>query len=157
MNMFEEAAAIMGTMRLCRVSQTEMARRLGVSQSYIANKLRLLKLDPETKERIVAAGLTERHARTLLRLDADERRTALDRICRSGLNVAETEALVDSVSQRKMPHLVGTAERHRRIDVFKDALRSSVATLASLGVDVRQSTSTHAGKTYITLSIDERQ
>ena len=156
MDMFEEATAILGTMRLCKLTQAEMADRLGVSQSYVANKLRLLKLDEKTRAQILASGLTERHARALLRLGTEERQQALSRICEDRLNVAQTEALVDCIRDVSLPKRVGIAEQHRRIDTFKDGVRSCVKTLAALGVDVHQSTSTHGGKTYITVAIDER-
>ena len=156
MDIFEEATAILGTMKLCRLTQAEMADRLGVSQSYVANKLRLLKLDEETRAQILTSGLTERHARALLRLGTEERHRALARICEDRLNVAETEALVDCICDVDLPKRVGTAEQHRRIDTFKDGVRSCVKNLASLGIEVHQSTSTHGGRTYITVAIDER-
>ncbi len=65
---FAEAAAFQ---RLCEqygMSRGEIARRLGLSTSAVANKLRLLQLSPEEQAALLAAGLTERHARALLRL-----------------------------------------------------------------------------------------
>ena len=45
MEMFDEARAMSGTLKLCNITQKELADRMGVSQSYVANKLRLLRLD----------------------------------------------------------------------------------------------------------------
>ncbi len=94
----EEASALARLIREHGLSQEEAARRLGRSQSAVANKLRLLRLSPATLTALREAGLTERHARALLRLETEEqRRTALERMRREGLSVAQTEALVDSL------------------------------------------------------------
>ena len=66
MDMFDEARAIKSTMQLCHLTQSELARQLGVSQSYVANKLRLLKLPEKVRRQILDCGLCERHARLLL-------------------------------------------------------------------------------------------
>ena len=155
MNMFEEAEAIRGTIALCHTTQTEMAKRLGVSQSYIANKLRLLRLGEKERARILEYGLTERHARSILRLSSEERIEALEEIHRRGLNVASTELMVDVRSNRTAPTRIGAAERGKCIDEFKDTLRRSVSTLRSVGVDAAQAVSRHGGKTYITVVIEE--
>lgn len=94
----EEAAALAQLIREHGLSQEEAARRLGRSQSSVANKLRLLRLSPAMLEAIREAGLSERHARALLRLETEEQRLrALERIRRDGLSVAQTEALVETL------------------------------------------------------------
>lgn len=97
LNMFEQAAAFSSLIRLYNLRQDEIAARLSVSQSYVANKLRLLRYLPEEREQILEAHLTERHARALLRLSGEDRLTALRRVMEAHLNVAETEALVESI------------------------------------------------------------
>ncbi|GHV32501.1 nucleoid occlusion protein [Clostridia bacterium] len=95
---FEEAEGIRRLIQLYGLSQEEAARKLGKSQSAVANKLRLLRLDKAAVEFIRHHGLTERHARALLRLtDADARRQTLDVILRGGLNVAQTEAYIEKL------------------------------------------------------------
>ena len=64
----EEAAAIARLISTYDMSQDEAAKRLGRSQSAVANKLRLLRLSSTCVELLREYGLTERHARTLLRL-----------------------------------------------------------------------------------------
>ena len=156
MNMFEEARAIRAMMEMCAMTQDGMAKKLGVSQSYVANKLRLLKLPCELEKRIVEGGLSERHARALLRLDDPEaRRTALDRICERRLNVAEAEALVDMLHDGQAPKRIGRATKLSRIDTFIDTVKQSLKTLSSLGIDAKESISYYGSKTYITISIDE--
>jgi len=97
LNMFEQAAAISSLIRLYSLTQDEIAARLAVSQSFVANKLRLLRYLPDEREMILTASLTERHARALLRLAGDDRLTALRRVIAEHLNVAETEAFVESL------------------------------------------------------------
>ncbi|MBQ8529302.1 MAG: hypothetical protein IJ459_06145 [Clostridia bacterium] len=156
MNMFDEARAIRAMMEMCAMTQDGMAKKLGVSQSYVANKLRLLKLPCEFEKRIVEGGLSERHARALLRLDDPEaRRTALDRICERRLNVAEAEALVDMLHDGQAPKRIGKATKLSRIDTFIDTVKQSLKTLSSLGIDAKESISYYGSKTYITISIDE--
>ena len=77
LNMFEEAAAIASLLKLSEMTQDQCARRLSVSQSYIANKLRLLRLSEDEKGLILENGLTERHGRALLRLTPGEERKAV--------------------------------------------------------------------------------
>ena len=88
---FEEAAAIAAYLRQSGVTQEEAAALLGRSPSALANKLRLLRLSPDCRSLLVENGLSERHARALLRLDdPEERLSALRHIIRAGLNVALT-------------------------------------------------------------------
>lgn len=78
------------------MTQDEIARRMGLSQSAIANKLRLLKLTPEERRIIVAGGLSERHARAFLRIsDPVMRLEVITKAQKESHNVASTEALVN--------------------------------------------------------------
>lgn len=96
MNMFEEAKALEGTIALCHITQEELSDKLGVSQSYIANKLRLLRFSEPMRRRILDGGLTERHARAILRLgDENLERVAIHRASEEKLTVAMTEDLVE--------------------------------------------------------------
>ena len=96
----EEAEGISQLIRLFGMSQEEAARRLGKSQSAIANKLRILRLPPDVLEQARAAGLSERHARALLRLDDPERqRMALDFIIDQRMTVAAAEEYIDKLSR----------------------------------------------------------
>lgn len=80
------------------LTQEELARKIGKSQSTIANKLRLLRLPPRVKRLIREYALSERHARALLHLsDEDSQIKAAKEICRKKLNVAQTEELIHSM------------------------------------------------------------
>ncbi len=98
MNCFETAEGIRELMDTYELTQCEAAQQLGYSQSAVANKLRLLRLPPEEREILLAAGLTERHARALLRLDVRQlRRHALERMVKEKLTVAQSERLVEDL------------------------------------------------------------
>lgn len=98
LNIFEEAAAIASLIELSGMTQEQCARRLAVSQSYIANKLRLLRFSKEERELLLKNGLTERHARTLLRLSEPEERLRVMKIfIERGMNVAAAEEYIESL------------------------------------------------------------
>lgn len=102
MNIFDEARALYGTIKMCELTQGQIAERLGVSQSYIANKLRLLKFSTAMQEKIAESGICERNARTLLRVKDEKMQThLLSQIVSKGLTVAQTEALVDTALEKE--------------------------------------------------------
>ena len=95
LHMFEQANALVNLLREWRITQEEAAKRLGISQSYLANKLRLLKLSPEEQNEILQYKLTERNARALLRVDDPAlREKILRQAGEKHLNVSQTEELV---------------------------------------------------------------
>ncbi len=102
LQMFEQANAIVNLLREWQITQEEAAKRLGMSQSYLANKIRLLKLSPEEQAEILEHGLTERHARALLKIDdMSLRQRVLRTVIEKKLNVAQTEDLVAAAAQKK--------------------------------------------------------
>ena len=156
MSMFDEAKSIATMMKMRNLTQGEVAKMLGVSQSYVANKLRLLKLDESMRERIIKADLSERHARAILKLkDNDDRKKALDKICERGLPVAESEALVDMLSRTEVPTVFGKAKVLSTIDAFIDSLKQSLAIIRSSGADAKSKINYENNKVYISICIDE--
>lgn len=98
LSIFEEAASIQSLLSLTGMTQEACAKKLTVSQSYVANKLRLLRLSPEEQELILANSLTERHSRALLRLDeGEERITVLKKIIEREMNVSQTESYIEDL------------------------------------------------------------
>lgn len=92
----EEAQGLSQLIQTFDLSQEEAARRVGKSQSAVANKLRLLKLPREILDRLKDSGLSERHARALLRLGSNsERQKVLEHVIKEELTVAKTEAYID--------------------------------------------------------------
>lgn len=99
----DEALALEQLISTYHLSQEEAARRIGKSQSAVANKLRLLKLSPQVLETLRSHGLTERHGRALLRLSPEQRGQVLDTIIQENLTVSKTEELVDQLLQPPPP------------------------------------------------------
>lgn len=94
----EEAQGIRRLLTLFGMNQEEAARRLGRSQPSVANKLRILRLPEDVLDGLITSELTERHARALLRLpDSKAQREALTYIAAHKLNVAQSEAYIDSL------------------------------------------------------------
>ena len=93
---FEEAAAIADYLKLSGSTQEAAAAELGRSASAVANKLRLLRLSADCRKALVENGLTERHARALLRLeDESERLSAIQAMVRRQMNVAQAEKYIE--------------------------------------------------------------
>lgn len=102
LDFLEEALALDKLLRTYCLSQDEVARRIGKSQSAVANKLRLLRLPPQLLARLREAGLSERHARALLRLENDHRlEQVAEHIITYKLTVAQTDQYVNSLLSAK--------------------------------------------------------
>ena len=136
LDFLEEALALDKLLRAYCLSQDEVARRIGKSQSAVANKLRLLRLPPQLLARLREAGLTERHARALLRLENDHRlEQAAEHIIAYKLTVAQTEQYVDSLLAKKL--------KPKRTYVIKDvrlflnSVNRGLSMMRSAGVDAR--------------------
>lgn len=98
LGMFEEARGINRLIRKYGITQEQAAIQLGKKQSTVANKLRLLRLSYDEQDWIVQAGLTERHARALLKIqNEDSRKEVLSHIIAENLNVKETEKYISSL------------------------------------------------------------
>ena len=104
LNYMEEALGYLKLAKEYHMTQEEIAKLMGKTQSAVANKLRILRLCNETKRILAEYGLTERHARTLLRLSNEEQQVQTARlIAVKGMNVRETEEYVEAllVKQQK--------------------------------------------------------
>lgn len=94
LSVVEEAEAYKKLLELGETTQSELAKSVGKSQSFIANKLRLLKLAPKVIERLREGKVTERHARAMLSLSDTEQEALVETIISQKLNVKQTEARV---------------------------------------------------------------
>jgi ParB family chromosome partitioning protein len=96
LNIFEQASSIASLIDIYNLTQEEVARQLSMSQSFVANKLRILRLTAPEREKILEYNLTERHARALLKIDSVEQRLRIIEYINSHqLNVATTENYID--------------------------------------------------------------
>ncbi len=103
LNYLEEAEGLQMLLFEYKMTQEELADKLGKTQSTIANKLRILKLPPEVKYSLIESGLTERHARALLKLKTTEDMVeVLKKIVAQDLNVRKTELLIEKYLEKKV-------------------------------------------------------
>jgi len=100
LDFIEEAMAYERLIEDFDLNQTQLAEKLGKSQSTIANKMRILKLPESVKQKIRESNLSERHARALLKIDDEDLLlSVVDKVIKKDLNVSETEKLVNSIAE----------------------------------------------------------
>lgn len=133
---FEESEALIHIMRMYAISQEELAARLGKAPSTISNKLRLLRLPEDVRLEITKAGLTERHARALLKLDNEAQiRRALSIIVERRLNVAESERLIDQMLQKGIKPRKAPLKLFKDVRLFVNTLNHAVDTMRRAGIE----------------------
>ncbi|GHU83020.1 nucleoid occlusion protein [Clostridia bacterium] len=138
----DEAEGYAAVLRDCRMTQEALAARIGGSQSAIANKVRLLRLEPSVREALRASDLSERHARELLRLPiAALQLDALGRAREEKLSVQQCEALVTSLlaalpekSMRKKRRVISLIRDHR---LYLNAIRDIVRQMQAAGLEAK--------------------
>ena len=134
---WEEAAAIARLISRYGLSQEEAARRLGRAQPTVANKLRLLRLPEDVRNLLRENGLTERHARALLRLqDPEVQRRAAGDMVRRQMNVAQAEAHVENLLQedRTEPPRRRPTYIIKDVRLFLNSVERGVRLMQSAGV-----------------------
>ena len=99
LNPIEEAQAYQQLEQMEQLPQKDLARKLGKSQSYVANKLRLLKLAQPVQQAIITGTISQRHGRALLNLSAKQQEEVLAKIIKRKLTVKATEKLVQQLQQ----------------------------------------------------------
>lgn len=144
LNCFEEALAIQTLINDFRLTQSEVAVQLGMANSTISNKLRLLKLSTDMQERIVSSNLTERHARALLRLPVELRDNVLDKIIADGLNLSQAEELIERIlnpvvyeepeTQPTVPNKPVRKAAIGDIKLFSNSLSKLLCTMQNAGI-----------------------
>ena len=156
----EEARGISNLIRMFDMSQEEAARRLGLSQSAVANKLRLLKLPPDILAALRDKGLTERHGRALLRLGTpEEQRAALAAICDQGLNVAQTDAYIDALLTAKKAEEKPARRRAfilKDVRVFLNTLTHSLDLMKQGGIAAGMKKQETEDELIVTISIPKK-
>jgi ParB family chromosome partitioning protein len=136
LDFFEEAVAIERLMTEHNLSQEEIGRKLGKAQSTLSNKLRLLRLPEEMRDRIVVASLTERHARALLTLpDNSARNRALDIIIERHLTVSESERLIKDILRRRKEPVKPPIKVFKDMRIFINTLNHAVDSIRRAGIE----------------------
>lgn len=136
LDFFEEAVAIERLMTEYGLSQEEISKKLGKAQSTLSNKLRLLRLPEELRDKISYAGLTERHARALLSLpDNSTRGRVLDIIIERHLTVSESERLINDVLRHKKAKKRPQMRTYKDMRIFINTLNHAVDVIRKAGIE----------------------
>ena len=139
LNFVEEATALAKLIETYHLSQEEAARRIGKSQSAVANKLRLLRLPQEVLTLLRKNGFTERHARALLRLPTPEaQKEGAELLVKEGWTVSRTERYVEEVLRDQAKEKkVRRPLFIRDVRFFLNTLDHSLTVMRSAGVDAK--------------------
>lgn len=140
LGMFEEARGINRLIRKYGITQEQAAIQLGKKQSTVANKLRLLRLSYDEQDWIIQAGLSERHARALLKIqNEDSRKEVLSHIIAENLNVKETEKYISSLlDNKKVQPLHNNVDKKivvKDVRIFVNTISRAVDTMRMSGID----------------------
>jgi ParB family chromosome partitioning protein len=137
----EEAESYNNLINEHNFTQEELARKIGKSQSTIANKIRLLRLPPMVKKILADNGLTERHARALLKLhDEQLQLKALKIIVSKGLNVKKSEEVIEKIINKYAEKSENKTENGKLTQAIKDirifvnTIKQAVDTMKQAGV-----------------------
>ncbi|AUG59110.1 nucleoid occlusion protein [Acetivibrio saccincola] len=144
LNYMEEAEGYNNLINDHGFTQEELARKIGKSQSTIANKIRLLKLPPLVKKILHDNNLTERHARALLKLhDEQLQLKVLKHVCEKGLNVKKTEDLVERAiekytrKQNEKKNKPQLTKAIKDIRIFVNTIKQAIELMRKSGVEAK--------------------
>jgi ParB family chromosome partitioning protein len=130
LDFIEEALGIRRLLDCHGMSQEQAARLLGKSQSAVANKLRLLRHSPQVLDALRETGLTERHARAMLKLQNEgEKLAAIAVIQKQDMTVARAEKYIESLLAEKSP-----GKPRANVGAFLNNLTQSLAKIQSCGI-----------------------
>ena len=165
LNFLEESQAYYKIMQDYGYTQQELAATLGKNQSTVANKLRVLKLSPAVQKLLVENGLTERHARALLKLPNEEYQLmALEKVIKQELNVKRTEQiieqmLVDITKEDMIKHKANQKVKSyiRDMRLVTNTITEAVNLIQKAGVDAKYTMKEHADSYEIRIKIPINQ
>ncbi len=130
LDFMEEAMGIARLLEDFAMSQEQAARLLGKSQSAVANKLRILKHSDAVLTALREAGLTERHARALLKLRTDEEKlSAIRQIAQQDMSVAKAESYIQSLLEQRQ-----SQPRQANVGAFLNSLTQNLQKIQRSGI-----------------------
>lgn len=148
LNVYEEAKAYREILKTEKITQKELAKRLGKSQSSIANKIRLLELPKPVLDALNQREITERHARALLNVETAKVDEVLDTILDKKLNVKDTENLIKRQQKPEKPVTRGISQ-HIRIGI--NTVKRSIEMVEQTGIAVKHSIVENEDEVVITV------
>jgi len=165
LHFLEEAEGFQQLITSFGFTQEELAKRMGKNQSTIANKLRLLKLIPEVRAIVANEKLTERHARSLLKIDDSRLQLeVLELISEKKLNVRETEELIEEFLEdiAKQVEAKNTPKRNvvkiiRDVRIFINTINNVVGEMKKTGLKIKVKQEQDEEFIHINLRIPKRK
>ena len=146
----EEARAYAKILQYQKITQQELSKQIGKSQSTIANKLRLLNLNDSVQDALSSKAITERHARALLALNDEEQDQLLKQILEKDLTVEQTERKANHLHPKKKRKTKGYS---RTIQIAINTLKQAYEMITKTGVDAEYNEKDDEEHVTITIKI----
>jgi ParB family chromosome partitioning protein len=164
LNYFEEANAYSVLINTFGMTQEELAKKVGKSQSAIANKIRLLKISGQVRCLISPDVISERHARALLKLNSVEmQREVIKQIYDKELTVKETEGLVEKLKENNIPQEISRENGPsvsmiiRDARIFLNTIKETVSRAKQTGIEIYMVESDNDREYEVTIKIPKQK
>lgn len=137
----EEARSYLQIMRQSNLTQEQVAKKIGKSQSAVANKIRLLNLPDEIQEGVIDGKITERHARAMLSAPSNKQKDVYHEILEKSMTVRETELYIEHLSgPKRVHHRQKTKGFTRNFQIAINTVNQSVKMLEKMGIEAKTET-----------------
>ncbi len=159
LSFLDEALAIQSTIKDLHITQSQLAERLGISQSAVANKLRILKLPHDILSIMAEHNLTERHARALIPLNGNQELSKIvDTIIEKKLTVKETESLVENTFIKKTASSSKPKPiiKLKDVRIFNTTLKKAMGVMQNAGINISNRVSEDEDNIIYTISIPKK-
>lgn len=157
LNYFEEAVAIDRLMAEYGLSQEETAKKLGKAPSTVSNKLRLLSLPKKAQKLLLENGLSERHARALLKLDEEQIVPTLEKIIENKMNIERTERYIEQIVMQEEKPRRKTKRMFSDVKIFLNTISGAVDTMKNAGIEANMKKSETEEKYIFEIEIPKRR
>ncbi|HBH95882.1 MAG TPA: hypothetical protein DDX91_09010 [Ruminococcaceae bacterium] len=140
LNYLEEAVAIKRLIEHYEITQEEAAQKLGIAQSTVANKLRLLQLNDSEKEAVLKYGLNERQARAILKIPEGRREAAARDIYINRLNTVQADRYVEELlrkiddEKKPKPKIISRTDPINTISLYLNSFKKTVEQMKTAGI-----------------------
>ncbi|CAJ1230027.1 nucleoid occlusion protein [Lactiplantibacillus xiangfangensis] len=157
LTVIEEATAYQELMKLNTLTQSALAKELGKSQSFVANKLRLLKLARPVQQALLERKISERHGRALLHLTIDQQIVILKQVLADQLTVKETEQLVAKLQTPPKPKKKRARGLTGDTRIAVNTIKKSIKMVTDAGMPVKTHEENTEDGYRITIEIPKNQ
>lgn len=154
LHFLEEAEGYEKLMEEFHLTQEAMAARVGKKQSTIANKLRLLRLSDRIRKILIEGGLTERHARALLKLDDEEKQVqVLTVVIDNGYSVRQTESYIEKLLEDKKQEKKKRMVIVNDVRIYLNSIKQVVSAIKDVGIPVAMEQTVEGDDVIVSLRI----